>query len=201
VKFSVSNSHHHAAMADASSSAGGASKAAPSGASAQNVQVAVRIKPLSSSERHAWRALPEHHGHIQQFDEADKAVPKQLFAFGTCSRGWTNARAFSAPPSPQQCGGCPSIPANSADHVLGPSAGQKDVFNMVAKGIVRSVVNGYNGTIFAYGQTAAGKTFTMQGNGAHPGVLPQAIQEITNAIAEVRARDFDSYAASSSSSV
>jgi centromeric protein E len=71
--------------------------------------------------------------------------------------------------------------------VLGPSAGQKDVFDLVAKGIVRSVVNGYNGTIFAYGQTAAGKTFTMQGNGAHPGVLPQAIQEITNAIAEVRA--------------
>jgi hypothetical protein len=29
--------------------------------------------------------------------------------------------------------------------------------------MVRSVVDGYNGTVFAYGQTAAGKTHTMQG--------------------------------------
>lgn len=56
----------------------------------------------------------------------------------------------------------------------------------MAKDIVRSVVNGYNGTIFAYGQTAAGKTWTMQGDKANPGVLPQAIMEITSAIAAVR---------------
>jgi hypothetical protein len=50
-----------------------------------------------------------------------------------------------------------------ADHVFNASATNAEVFNDVAADIVRSVVMGYNGTIFAYGQTAAGKTFTMQG--------------------------------------
>lgn len=39
------------------------------------------------------------------------------------------------------------------------------VYDSVAKGIVSSVVTGLNGTIFAYGQTSSGKTFTMQGSG------------------------------------
>ena len=29
--------------------------------------------------------------------------------------------------------------------------------------MIKQVVNGYHGTIFAYGQTGAGKTFTMEG--------------------------------------
>lgn len=29
--------------------------------------------------------------------------------------------------------------------------------------MIRQVVNGYHSTIFAYGQTGAGKTFTMEG--------------------------------------
>ncbi|KAL3936098.1 MAG: hypothetical protein SGBAC_008517, partial [Bacillariaceae sp.] len=40
------------------------------------------------------------------------------------------------------------------------------VYDDVAKPIVTSVVNGLNGTIFAYGQTSSGKTYTMQGSGS-----------------------------------
>jgi len=32
---------------------------------------------------------------------------------------------------------------------------------------VDSVLEGFNGTIFAYGQTGTGKTFTMEGNNKH----------------------------------
>jgi kinesin family protein 3/17 len=39
-----------------------------------------------------------------------------------------------------------------------------DVYNRVARPIVENVLEGYNGTIFAYGQTGTGKTFTMEGN-------------------------------------
>jgi centromeric protein E len=39
------------------------------------------------------------------------------------------------------------------------------VYDSVCKNIVTSVVNGLNGTIFAYGQTSSGKTYTMQGSG------------------------------------
>lgn len=77
-------------------------------------------------------------------------------------------------------------PLFSADHVLGPETTNAVVFDRVARDIVRSVVAGYNGCIFAYGQTAAGKTWTMQGDKTNPGVLPQAIVEVTDAIAAVR---------------
>lgn len=43
-----------------------------------------------------------------------------------------------------------------------------DVYNRVARPIVENVLEGYNGTIFAYGQTGTGKTFTMEGNRTVP---------------------------------
>ena len=48
------------------------------------------------------------------------------------------------------------------DGVFGPDASQEHVYT-VAEPVVRSVLAGYNGTIFAFGQTASGKTFTIQG--------------------------------------
>jgi Cdc6-like AAA superfamily ATPase len=38
---------------------------------------------------------------------------------------------------------------------------QESVFEETALPILESVLEGYNGTIFAYGQTGTGKTFTM----------------------------------------
>ncbi|ESO09265.1 hypothetical protein HELRODRAFT_168226 [Helobdella robusta] len=48
------------------------------------------------------------------------------------------------------------------DKVFKPDVTQEDVYNVVAKPIVKDVLSGYNGTIFAYGQTASGKTHTME---------------------------------------
>ncbi len=44
------------------------------------------------------------------------------------------------------------------------SSQQKDVYEQTARTLVDSVLEGFNGTIFAYGQTGTGKTFTMEGN-------------------------------------
>ena len=51
------------------------------------------------------------------------------------------------------------------DKTFGENSDTQAVYDSVAKGIVSSVVTGLNGTIFAYGQTSSGKTFTMQGSG------------------------------------
>ena len=51
------------------------------------------------------------------------------------------------------------------DKVFGEDADTTQVYDSVVKGIVSSVVSGLNGTIFAYGQTSSGKTYTMQGSG------------------------------------
>ena len=49
------------------------------------------------------------------------------------------------------------------DKVLSRSTTQKQVYEECALSIVRSSISGYNGTILAYGQTGAGKTYTTLG--------------------------------------
>lgn len=49
------------------------------------------------------------------------------------------------------------------DKVFKPNATQEKVYNEAARSIVADVLAGYNGTIFAYGQTSSGKTHTMEG--------------------------------------
>jgi kinesin family protein 3/17 len=64
---------------------------------------------------------------------------------------------------------------------------QADVYENTAKSAVLSVLEGYNSTIFAYGQTGTGKTFTMEGftydnNDPARGIIPRSIEEIFNFI-------------------
>jgi centromeric protein E len=49
------------------------------------------------------------------------------------------------------------------DQVFGEDIPTTTVYEKMAKPIINSVVHGLNGTIFAYGQTSSGKTYTMQG--------------------------------------
>ena len=66
----------------------------------------------------------------------------------------------------------------SFDQVLPPSSNQHEVFNCVRE-TVDDVMEGYNGTIMAYGQTGAGKTHTLSSISEHNiGVIPRAVAEI-----------------------
>ena len=47
------------------------------------------------------------------------------------------------------------------DHVFNLESTQKEVYDAAAKPIISSVLDGFDGTIFAYGQTSSGKTHTM----------------------------------------
>uniref|UniRef100_A0A4W5M3D2 Kinesin-like protein n=1 Tax=Hucho hucho TaxID=62062 RepID=A0A4W5M3D2_9TELE len=61
----------------------------------------------------------------------------------------------------------------------------EQVYNACAKQIVKDVLGGYNGTIFAYGQTASGKTHTMEGKLHDPnqmGIIPRIAEDIFNHI-------------------
>lgn len=49
------------------------------------------------------------------------------------------------------------------DRAFGPLSKQIDVYKSVAQPMIAEVLAGYNCTIFAYGQTGTGKTFTMEG--------------------------------------
>jgi kinesin family protein 3/17 len=51
----------------------------------------------------------------------------------------------------------------SFDLTFEPGCLQERIFKQAALPIIESVLEGYNGTIFAYGQTGTGKTHTMEG--------------------------------------
>eukprot|EP00794_Sanderia_malayensis_P003375 gene3375-3863_t len=75
--------------------------------------------------------------------------------------------------------------AYTFDKVFKPSSQQELVYTETAKPIVSDVLAGYNGTIFAYGQTASGKTHTMEGiiGDQHwQGIIPRIVQDIFNYI-------------------
>ncbi|KAL3347862.1 hypothetical protein AABB24_021483 [Solanum stoloniferum] len=65
----------------------------------------------------------------------------------------------------------------SFDKVFHPSSSQGEVFSEIEP-IIKSVLDGYNACIFAYGQTGTGKTFTMEGTEEFPGVVPRAIEAL-----------------------
>ncbi|KAI5103419.1 kinesin-1 heavy chain, partial [Silurus meridionalis] len=71
------------------------------------------------------------------------------------------------------------------DRVFQSKTNQEQVYNACAQKIVKDVLEGYNGTIFAYGQTSSGKTHTMEGNLHDPdgmGIIPRIVQDIFNYI-------------------
>lgn len=71
------------------------------------------------------------------------------------------------------------------DRVFKSNTSQERVYLEAAQVIVQDVLNGYNGTIFAYGQTSSGKTHTMEGRLDDPvnqGIIPRIVQDIFNYI-------------------
>ncbi|XP_018601174.2 kinesin family member 5Aa [Scleropages formosus] len=71
------------------------------------------------------------------------------------------------------------------DRVFPTNTTQEQVYNTCAKQTVKDVLSGYNGTIFAYGQTSSGKTYTMEGklhDEQQKGIIPRIASDIFNYI-------------------
>ncbi|XP_045615052.1 centromere-associated protein E isoform X2 [Procambarus clarkii] len=125
-----------------------------------NILVAVRLRPLISREETASAALHWQIGPENTLSQIDPSSKKLL----------------SAP--------------YKFDRVYGVEYDNEDVYIEVAEPIVESALAGFNGTIFAYGQTSSGKTFTMMGNKDSPGIIPLAIQNIFRSIENTPDREY-----------
>ncbi|OWZ22621.1 Kinesin [Phytophthora megakarya] len=124
----------------------------------ESVRVCVRIRPLSTKEVQDGRT------YIVQ------ANPTQ----GEISLSNPEADAREPPKK------------FTFDAAIPPESSQQDVYAQAATDIVESVVNGFNGTIFAYGQTGAGKSHTMEGYSEPPeakGIIPNSFSHIFDRIA------------------
>ena len=67
------------------------------------------------------------------------------------------------------------------DHVYDWTAEQVDIYKDCASPIIDNILEGYNGTIFAYGQTGTGKTYTMTGDPKSKegkGIMPRSFEDI-----------------------
>ena len=79
------------------------------------------------------------------------------------------------------------------DDVFPMECPQKIIYQSSAFGIVENVIQGYNGTIFAYGQTGCGKTFSMMGdprNEVMKGIIPRTFGQIMNVIESAKDSQF-----------
>uniref|UniRef100_A0A0A0LHF6 Kinesin motor domain-containing protein n=1 Tax=Cucumis sativus TaxID=3659 RepID=A0A0A0LHF6_CUCSA len=76
------------------------------------------------------------------------------------------------------------------DQIFGEDCKTFEVYQARTKEIVASAVRGFNGTVFAYGQTNSGKTHTMRGSPTEPGIIPLAVNNLFDAIHQDADREF-----------
>ncbi|XP_034230948.1 kinesin-like protein KIF3B isoform X2 [Thrips palmi] len=79
-----------------------------------------------------------------------------------------------------------SIKTFTFDAVYDWTSKQQDLYDETIRPLVSSVLDGFNGTIFAYGQTGTGKTYTMEGCKSEPdskGIIPKSFDQIFSHIA------------------
>lgn len=76
------------------------------------------------------------------------------------------------------------------DQVFDMKTKQSEIYEMSARPAVEALIEGYNSTIFAYGQTGTGKTFTMEGfaykqSDQMRGIIPRSIEDIFNFVTSI----------------
>jgi hypothetical protein len=123
----------------------------------ETVKVAVRCRPLSKTERANGNA------EVVTVDSARNNI---------------SVRNPDEPENAKQ-------KSFTFDYAYGTNSTQKVVYEQCASGIVASVLDGYNGTIFAYGQTGTGKTWTMDGDrnsATEKGIMSRSFEHIFKVI-------------------
>ncbi|XP_036974716.1 centromere-associated protein E isoform X7 [Acanthopagrus latus] len=124
------------------------------------VKVCVRVRPLIEREESAERTEP-----VQVYWKSNsKSI--HLIDDGNSNKSFSFDRVFAAEETTSQ------------------------LYQSIAKPLVVSSVEGYNGTIFAYGQTSSGKTFTMMGSDLTPGVIPLAVEDVFQTIKNCPKKEF-----------
>ena len=117
----------------------------------ETVKVVVRCRPLMSKEK------TQGHKNIVTVDEKNGTVDVNGKELGKDSKRYTY------------------------DQVYGQDSKQEVIYKNAFNPLIQSAIDGYNGTIFAYGQTGTGKTHTMEGIREDPiekGVIPRSFDQI-----------------------
>ena len=64
------------------------------------------------------------------------------------------------------------------DKIFTKEITSEKIYLDICQDVIKSFIKGINGTIFVYGQTTSGKTYTMLGNVDYPGILPCSLKNL-----------------------
>ncbi|XP_026740506.1 kinesin-like protein Klp68D isoform X2 [Trichoplusia ni] len=140
------------------------------------VKVVVRCRPLSEREKN------------EGYEEVKKARPEQKWYERLSTKTPVTNKKFDAPLQVVKV-----WPERGAVQVYNPkgqdklftydaaydcTADTQTMYDEMVRPLVASVLDGFNGCVFAYGQTGTGKTHTMEGTAEHEGVIPRAFRHM-----------------------
>ncbi|KAI8818472.1 P-loop containing nucleoside triphosphate hydrolase protein [Fimicolochytrium jonesii] len=163
---------------DAAAIAAISSMASPT---SQRVLVAVRIRPPTidrkSPQKFATNLTYDPTASCITYTPSTVAIqwPSKAPASPASAMSPTSpSRGASAVTSPTPAGGANKTDPKkfNFDSVLGYEEGQGVVYEKVVEPLIRKCLEGYNGCVFCYGQTASGKTYTMEGPKKGPSLEP-----------------------------
>jgi centromeric protein E len=83
-----------------------------------------------------------------------------------------------------------SLSLRLLDHVYDVNATTHQIFNDVVEALIQTALEGINATVFAYGQTASGKTYTIRGTEESPGIIPLSIRELFSRMEAAKDRKY-----------
>ncbi|XP_053412589.1 kinesin-like protein KIF19 [Nycticebus coucang] len=130
----------------------------------QQLMVALRIRPLSDAELEEGATIIAHKVRAQMVVLMDPGEDPE----DTLRTHRSRERAFIF------------------DTVFDQHASQEDVYCATIQHLVEGIISGYNATVFAYGPSGTGKTHTMLGMDAEPGIYLQTLTDLFQAIEETR---------------
>ena len=77
------------------------------------------------------------------------------------------------------------------DHVFDKNASQQEIYNKTTKPLLESIIEGFNATVFAYGATGSGKTYTMLGNNQNErGIMPRSVSDLFKLLQKQKNKEF-----------
>lgn len=137
----------------------------------------VRCRPLSERE------LADGNG---------KVVVEMNCKLGTVQLQKPNSTTSQQQQQQQQQAEKENVKIYTFDSVYDGTSEQAEIYADIFHPLVDSVLAGFNGTIFAYGQTGTGKTFTMEGSGGaeEAGVIPRSFTHIFSHIGRSTDKQF-----------
>ncbi|GLI69864.1 hypothetical protein VaNZ11_014581 [Volvox africanus] len=126
----------------------------------ENISVSVRVRPLNKQEEQELFAWRIDGNSIVQLDSNNRDVDR------------TKDTKYVL------------------DHVFGPDWTTEKIYEVTTQELIHKMVNGFNSTVFAYGQTSSGKTHTMRGSHDNPGIIPLAVSEAFSLIEANESREY-----------